>query len=70
MATNLYLSMKKNNNVDLKAIQLMGGWKSVVMLEKYLKVDRLANAIGISSHSFFNWKAPITAGAFGFSLAG
>lgn len=54
MATNLYLSMKEHKNVDLKAIALMGGWKSVAQLEKYLKLDKLDNAIAISEHPFFN----------------
>jgi site-specific recombinase XerD len=48
MATNLYL-----NGFDLKQIQLMGGWKSVAVLEKYLKLDKLQNAMKASEHKFF-----------------
>lgn len=53
MATNLYLSMKKHGNVDLKAITLMGGWNSVEQLERYLKIDKLSNAIDLGDHPFF-----------------
>lgn len=54
MATNYYLSMKKHGNVDLKSLQLMGGWKSIAMLEKYLKIDALENALDAANHPFFN----------------
>jgi len=49
MATNLYLA-----GFDLKEIQLMGGWKSMAVLEKYLKIDKLQNALKASEHPFFN----------------
>lgn len=51
MATNLYLA-----GMDLKTIQLMGGWKTVEMLEKYLKIDKQENAIRASEHEFFKGK--------------
>lgn len=54
MATNVYLSMVKHKNVDLKKLQLMGGWKSISMLEKYLKVGKLVNAMSASDDPFFN----------------
>lgn len=49
MATNLYLA-----GFDLKEIQLMGGWRSMAVLEKYLKIDKLQNAIKAGAHPFFN----------------
>jgi site-specific recombinase XerD len=48
-ATNLYLA-----GVDLKSIQLMGGWKSLKQLEDYLKIDKLENAKKLAGHAFFN----------------
>jgi site-specific recombinase XerD len=54
MATNYYLAMKKSGSIDLKSLQLMGGWKSILMLEKYLKIGALENAIEASEHPFFN----------------
>jgi integrase len=54
MATNYYLSMVKHGNVDLKSLQLMGGWKSITVLEKYLRIDKLQNALKASEHPFFN----------------
>jgi site-specific recombinase XerD len=54
MATNYYLSMRKHGNIDLKSLQLMGGWKSIAMLEKYLKIESLENALDASEHPFFN----------------
>ncbi len=48
-ATNLY-----HAGVDLKAIQLMGGWKTLQQLEKYLKIDKMENAKKFASHAFFN----------------
>jgi len=48
MATNLYMS-----GVDRKSIQLMGGWKTLDMLETYLKIDKVENAINVSKHPFF-----------------
>lgn len=48
-ATNLYLA-----GVDLKRIQLMGGWKSMKQLEEYLKIDKLENAKVLAGHAFFN----------------
>jgi integrase len=54
ITTNIYLSMVKNKNVDLKKLQLMGGWKSVSMLERYLKVDKLVNALSAAGDPFFN----------------
>lgn len=54
ITTNIYLSMVKNKNVDLKKLQLMGGWKSIDMLEKYLKVTKLVNALSAAGDPFFN----------------
>lgn len=48
-ATNLYLS-----GMDLESIRLLGGWKTIKMLETYLKIDKLDNAKKIASHSFFH----------------
>lgn len=49
MATNLW-----NNGFDLKQIQLMGGWKTLTSLQKYLKVDEWDNAKKAAEHPFFN----------------
>jgi site-specific recombinase XerD len=54
MATNYYLSMAKNGNLDLKRLQLLGGWKSMIVLERYLKIDKLQTAITASKDPFFN----------------
>lgn len=48
-ATNLYLS-----GMDLKSIQLFGGWKTLSQLETYLKIDKLDNAKKQAGHAFFN----------------
>lgn len=51
MATNLYLA-----GIDLKTIQLFGGWRSISMVERYLKIDKIQNAMKASEHDFFKNK--------------
>lgn len=48
-ATNLY-----HSGLDLKSIQLMGGWKTLTQLETYLKIDKMENAKKLAGHAFFN----------------
>jgi hypothetical protein len=42
--------------VPLKVIQMLGGWKSIKMLERYLKIDKMQNAMKASEHEFFKNK--------------
>jgi len=49
MATNLW-----HNGFDIKQIQLMGGWRSLTSLQKYLKVDKMDNARKAAEHPFFS----------------
>jgi len=49
MATNLLL-----NGFNLPEIMLLGGWTSLSSLQKYLKVDKMDNAIKAADRPFFN----------------
>lgn len=49
MATNLYLK-----GFDIKQIQLMGGWNNITTFEKYLKINKLQNAINAGKNKFFD----------------
>ena len=50
-ATNMYLS-----GMPLKVIQILGGWKSIKQLERYIKIDKMQNAMKASEHDFFKNK--------------
>lgn len=53
-ATNLYLAMEEEGNVDLKLIAMLGGWKTVAQLENYLKLDKQKTGMKAQKHSFFS----------------
>lgn len=55
MATNLW-----NSGFDLKQIQLMGGWKSLTSLQKYLRIDAWDNAKKAAEHPFFKRSAAVS----------
>lgn len=53
-ATNLYMAMEGEGNIDLKLIAMLGGWKTVAQLETYLKLDKQLAGVKAQKHSFFN----------------
>lgn len=48
MATNLW-----NNGFSLPEIMLLGGWKTLTQLQKYLKIDKMDNAKKAANRKFF-----------------